>query len=219
MCGGAADADTPGGVLENDKDVQAGTGQGADLEEVAGEQCVGLAAQEVGPGVALSLGRGRDAVLLQDLPDGGGGDLEAQGRELAVDPAVPPGGILAGEAQDQGADRADRGRAPAALRHAGGGMAPLEQIAVPAQSRVRLYQQQELSQFVSREAVEQVGEDYAVGVGERGPADLALGPAVGAVGQGSPLGANILEQAEDSKIIRPVARYVGSTAPVAVPAA
>jgi hypothetical protein len=38
-------------------------------------------------------------------------------------------------------------------------MAPLEQIAVPAQDRVRLYQQQELSQLVSREAVEQAGED------------------------------------------------------------
>jgi hypothetical protein len=53
-------------------------------------------------------------------------------------------------------------------------VAPLEQVAVPAQDRVRAYQEHEVSQFVHREVVEQAGEDSAVGIGERGLADLAL---------------------------------------------
>ncbi|MGW3683926.1 hypothetical protein [Streptomyces prasinus] len=53
-------------------------------------------------------------------------------------------------------------------------MALPEQVAVPAQDRVRAYQQQEVVQFLSREVVEQAGEDHTVGVGERGLGNLAL---------------------------------------------
>ncbi|UQA98184.1 hypothetical protein [Streptomyces halobius] len=53
-------------------------------------------------------------------------------------------------------------------------MAPLEQVAVPPHDRVRAYQQQELAQLPHREVVEQAGEDSAVGVRERGFADLTL---------------------------------------------
>jgi hypothetical protein len=42
------------------------------------------------PGRALTLRRGRSAVLPQDFPDGRGGDLDAQGGELFVDSAVAP---------------------------------------------------------------------------------------------------------------------------------
>jgi hypothetical protein len=88
--GYAQDPDAPGGVLDDGKDVQACPGQGAGLEEVAREQCVGLAAKEVGPRRAVSFRRGRGAVLAEDLPDGGCGDLDAEGREFTVDPAIPP---------------------------------------------------------------------------------------------------------------------------------
>jgi hypothetical protein len=54
------------------------------------EQCVGLAAKEVGPRRAVLFRRGRDAVLAEDLPEGGCGDLDAEGREFTVDPAIPP---------------------------------------------------------------------------------------------------------------------------------
>ena len=47
------------------KTYSARPGQGADLEEIAGEQRVGLAAQEVGPGGVRAFGRGWDAVLLR----------------------------------------------------------------------------------------------------------------------------------------------------------
>jgi hypothetical protein len=53
-------------------------------------------------------------------------------------------------------------------------MTPLDQVTVPAQDRVRPYQQQEFAQLLSRQAVEQTGEHYAIRVGEHGFADLAL---------------------------------------------
>jgi hypothetical protein len=126
VCGGAQDSDAPGGVLDDGEDVQVCPGQGAGLEEVAGEQGAGLAAQEVGPGGALAFRSRWDAVLLEDLPDGGRGDLDTQGGEFAVDASVPPGTVLPGEAQDQGADRADGGWSSAPLGRAGRGMAPFE---------------------------------------------------------------------------------------------
>jgi hypothetical protein len=53
-------------------------------------------------------------------------------------------------------------------------VATVEQVAVPPQDGVGAYQQQDVPQFRCREVMEQAGEDRAVGVGERGPADLAL---------------------------------------------
>ncbi|MER6128756.1 hypothetical protein ABT173_40605 [Streptomyces sp. NPDC001795] len=53
-------------------------------------------------------------------------------------------------------------------------MSSLEQVAMPPHDRVRAYQHQELAQLLPWEVVEQAGEDSAVGVGERGLADLAL---------------------------------------------
>ncbi|MFJ4008201.1 hypothetical protein [Streptomyces sp. NPDC090026] len=53
-------------------------------------------------------------------------------------------------------------------------MAPLEQVAVPAEERLRAYEQQEAPQPVHREVVQQADEDSAVGVGEGELADLAL---------------------------------------------
>jgi hypothetical protein len=53
-------------------------------------------------------------------------------------------------------------------------MALLEQVTMPAQDRVRPYQQQELAQLLPREAVEQACEHHAIRVGEPGFADLAL---------------------------------------------
>jgi hypothetical protein len=42
--GGTEDPDAPRGVLDGREDVQACSGQGADLEQIAGEQRLGLAA-------------------------------------------------------------------------------------------------------------------------------------------------------------------------------
>lgn len=131
---------------------------------------------EVGGGRAFPLRGGWDAVLTEDLPDRGGGDLDAQRRELTVDPAIPPRAVFVGQAQDQDqdADRADSGRAAASPRYASRGMAPLEQVPVPAMDGVRAYQQEKVAQLVHREVVEQAGEDSAVSGAECGLADLTL---------------------------------------------
>jgi hypothetical protein len=47
------------------------------VDEIAGQQCIGLGAQEVCPGGAGSAWGGVDSFDLQDLPDSGRGDLDA----------------------------------------------------------------------------------------------------------------------------------------------
>jgi hypothetical protein len=49
MCGGGEGRDAAGGVFNGGEDVLALPPQGDGLDEVEGQKCVGLAAQEVGP--------------------------------------------------------------------------------------------------------------------------------------------------------------------------
>ena len=67
--GGAEDADTAGGVLDDGDDVQPGAGQSPGLEEVSGEDRVCLAAQERSPGLALAAGHGIDTGVLEYFPN------------------------------------------------------------------------------------------------------------------------------------------------------
>jgi hypothetical protein len=106
------------GVLDYREHVQPCPGQGDRFEEVAGKQGLSLGAQEIGPRGGAALGCRVDPGLVQDLPDGGGGDLYPEHQQLAVYPAVPPPGILADQAQHQGADRAHGPRSSRACRRA-----------------------------------------------------------------------------------------------------
>jgi hypothetical protein len=65
-----------------------------------------LAAEEGGPGLAVALGRGLDPVALEDFPDRGGGELDAEGGQFAVDASVAPVRVLPRQAQDEGLDAA-----------------------------------------------------------------------------------------------------------------
>jgi hypothetical protein len=49
---------------------------------------------------------------VQDLPYRAGGDLIAQADQFTVDPAMPPGRVLRGQAQHQVADLLIDGRPP-----------------------------------------------------------------------------------------------------------
>ncbi|MFB4284967.1 hypothetical protein ACBJ59_57550 [Nonomuraea sp. MTCD27] len=137
VSGGAQYANAPAGVLDDGQDVLALPVQGDGLDEIAGEQSVGLGAQEVGPCGGCPLGCWINAFLLEDLPDCGRRDLDAECGELTMYPPIAPAGVLPNQAQDEGADGADRGSAPTSVRLAGTGVTPSHQVAVPAQDGVR----------------------------------------------------------------------------------
>ena len=111
MGGGAEDPDASGGVLDDGQDVHPRAGQRHGFEEVGREDGLGLGAQERRPGLTAPSRCRVDAGVFEDLPDGGGGDLDAQDEQLAVDAPVAPRAVLPSQAQDQQRiDRTVRGR-------------------------------------------------------------------------------------------------------------
>jgi len=136
--GDAEDTDAPRRVLDHGQDAGLGAVEQADREEVARQDRVGLRTQKLRPSQPGPPQRGRiDAAGLEDLPYRRCSDLDSEPGQLAVDPAVPPSGVLACEPDDQGLDiPAGRGPAGPAPHGAGSPAAP-DDIAVPAQDRVR----------------------------------------------------------------------------------
>ena len=138
--GGPEDADAPGRVLDHGQDVGLGAAGQVDREEVARQDRLGLGVQELRP-ARPALPGGVDSTGLEDLPYSRCRDADAQASQLAVNPAVPPVGILASQPPDQGLD-VPSGRRPAGPGLRGpGGPAAADDVPVPAQDRVRGNQQ------------------------------------------------------------------------------
>jgi hypothetical protein len=83
-----------GAVLDHHQEVEAAEEDGVDVGEVDREDRVSLCVEELSPGRSGAQGSGVDAGVLQDLPDGGAGDVVAESDERAVEAAVAPGRIL-----------------------------------------------------------------------------------------------------------------------------
>jgi hypothetical protein len=92
--GGAQDPDPAAGVLDHREHVHSCPGQGGRLQEVAGQQGIGLGAQEVRPGGGGPFGCRIDSGFLQDLPYGGCGHLHAQDEQFAVQAPVAPARVF-----------------------------------------------------------------------------------------------------------------------------
>jgi hypothetical protein len=131
--GDSGEVHTAAAVLDNHEDVEAAQEDRVDVGEVDGEDCVGLRGEELAPGRACPSGRGIEPGVLQDRPDGGGGDGVAESDQLALYPSIPPSGILAGHAQHQGPDR--RWRGWSAWSSVRVGPAAGDELGVPAQQR------------------------------------------------------------------------------------
>jgi hypothetical protein len=82
------------------------------VEEVDRDDGAGLVGEELSPGWAGAAGCWVDASGVQDLPDGGGGDPVSEASQFAVDSAVAPPGVFAGQLQDELLDRRSRRWSP-----------------------------------------------------------------------------------------------------------
>jgi hypothetical protein len=79
-------------------------------QEVAGDDRVSLAGEELSPGGPGPAGRWLDARGVQDLPYRGRRDRMPEPRQLALDSPVPPGRVLPRHPDDQRLDRSAGGR-------------------------------------------------------------------------------------------------------------
>jgi hypothetical protein len=143
MCGDAEDPYPAGGVLHAEEHIQPSQGDGLQVEEVAGDDPIGLCLEELLPGRSRSARRRVQAVCLQDRPHRRGADLVAQARQLAVDPAVPPGGVLYRQPLHQGL-HSRRDRRTTRTPSSGGGPSLRDQSTMPAQYRPGRHQQPDL---------------------------------------------------------------------------
>jgi len=92
----AEDVHAAGGVLDDEDRVQPVHGDRVEVKQVAGQDRMCLRPQKRAPRRSGPSRRRVDAGGVQDSPDGGGSDLVAEPRELAVDASISPGGVLGG---------------------------------------------------------------------------------------------------------------------------
>ncbi|MFF4779627.1 hypothetical protein [Microtetraspora fusca] len=78
VSGGAQHTDVPGGVLDDGEDVLTLSIERDGLDEVAGQNSVGLRTQEVGPRAGRPLWSRVDTFLFEDLPDRGRSHRDAR---------------------------------------------------------------------------------------------------------------------------------------------
>jgi hypothetical protein len=165
------------------------------FEEVARQQGVCLGAQEASPGVGGPFGRGVDAGVLEHLPHRRGGDLHSEDEEFTMHAAIAPPRVLPDQAQYQDADGTHR-RWPARPLGSGPGRVPLpDQVAVPAQHRIRAYQQPHPAQRLRSQPVQQRRQQDPI---RRGEPDL---PSAQLTFEYT----NLVTQHQDFKVLVPIA--------------
>ena len=131
--GDAEDVYAAGGVLDDEERVEPVQGDRVRVEQVAGQDALGLRLQELRPGRSGPAWCGVDPGAMEDLPDGGGTDPVTESGEFAMDASIAPGRVLGSQAYDQGTHICGDGRSagPGVLA----GPAVGDELAVPAQDR------------------------------------------------------------------------------------
>ena len=163
-------------------------GQGKRLEEVAGQQGLGLGAQETGPVAELRSGTGSipASCRISQTVEAATFTRAPAARHA---PGDTPTGILADQPQCQDADRAHGARPARAPGPGPPGVPARHHIAVPAQHGIRAHHQVQALEHVPREPVQQRRQQRPVSRGEPDPvrAELPLQDrGAGGAARGSP---------------------------------
>jgi hypothetical protein len=88
---GTQDVHPAGPDLHHEQHVDPDQTDGVHVQEIAGEDALGLRGQELGPGRARPSRRGADSGAVEDDPHGAGPDVVAQVGQFTLDaPAAPP---------------------------------------------------------------------------------------------------------------------------------
>ncbi|WP_236076527.1 hypothetical protein [Streptomyces coffeae] len=135
MSGDAEDVHGAGADLHDEQGVQAVQGEGVDVEQVGGEEAVGLGLQERCPLTACGVTAwGRSESSAAQDADGGRADLVPEAAELTVDAPESPPRFFGSEPRDQLAQFLRQGRSAR-----GQGLSPLvlDQSLVPGEQGAR----------------------------------------------------------------------------------
>ena len=115
---------------------------------------------------------GRDAMAAEDLGDAHVGNLKPEFESFALNPSVPPTGVLGSESEDQLSKLGIARVAATGWTEPVGGPLAADELAVPAEQCLRTWQQGRPSRF--REQLTQTSEDHAITGLPSGFAHLAL---------------------------------------------
>src|SRR2546421_3679371 len=97
VSGYAEQVDPPGGHLHHHQHVQPSQQNRVQVEEVDGQQTLGLAAEEGSPAGVLLAGRRAHPAAGQDSADGAGPDPVAEPLQFTLDSEVAPARVFAGQ--------------------------------------------------------------------------------------------------------------------------
>src|SRR5947209_16478562 len=94
-----------GAMLDRDQRVNSSEQHGVDVQEVYGQDSLGLGGEKLSPSGTRPARRGIEARVMENLPHGGRRDAVAEPDQLALHAPVSPGRILGCHPNDQLLDR------------------------------------------------------------------------------------------------------------------
>jgi hypothetical protein len=133
------DVDGPGDVLDEEQHTDPFEKHCVDMEQVTGEDPLGLGLQELAPARSRPSGCGIQSGTFEDVPHRAGRNPDTDAGELAADPLIAPSRVLSSQLQHRFPNVPPGGGA--AWTFPSVGPSAGDQIPVPAQERRRRHEE------------------------------------------------------------------------------